>query len=168
MNDTPRISNAQLAEAQADALGGDGRQYITFFANGQEFASDIMLIREIHGWSDITPLPHVPDYVRGLINLRGMILPVIDLKAKLGLGLTEITPKHVIIVAHNEGRATGILVDAVSDIITLRPADIQPTPDLTENGNDACLEGMAVFEDRMVTVLRTNSLSADLLGAQTL
>ena len=134
------------------------RKFITFMANGQEFASDILMIREIRGWTDITPLPHVPDYIRGLINLRGNILPVIDLKARLGLGLTEATAKHVIIVAHNEARTTGILVDAVSDIITLSPADTQPTPDLAAGGNDVCIRGIAVVDGRLVTVLDTSGL----------
>jgi len=142
----------------AEIARTEERKYITFMANGQEFASDILMIREIRGWTDITPLPHVPDYVRGLINLRGSILPVIDLKARLGLGLTEATAKHVIIVAHNEARTTGILVDAVSDIITLSPADTQPTPDLTEGGNDACIHGIAVVDGRLVTVLNTTGL----------
>ena len=139
-----------------------GRQYITFIANGQEFATDIMMIREIRGWTDITPLPHVPDYVRGLINLRGSILPVVDLKARLGLGLTEATSKHVIIVAHTEARSTGILIEAVSDIITLRPSDIQPTPEMADASRDSCIEGMAVLDDRMVTVLSTSDIAASL------
>ena len=87
-----------------------------FWPTGQEFAADIMAIREIRGWTDTTALPHVPDYVRGVINLRGMVLPVIDLKARLGLGLTEATPKHVIIVVNADDRTIGLLVDAVSDI----------------------------------------------------
>jgi len=159
MNDVPQanepIGNAQIQKAQ---LGSNGRKYITFMANGQEFASDILMIREIRGWTDITPLPHVPDYVRGLINLRGNILPVIDLKARLGLGLTEATAKHVIIVAHNEARTTGILVDAVADIITLGPNDTQPTPDLAEGSNDSCVYGIAVVDGRLVTVLNTTGL----------
>jgi purine-binding chemotaxis protein CheW len=137
------------------------RKYITFLSNGQEFASDILMIREIRGWTDITPLPHVPDYVRGLINLRGSILPVIDLKARLGLGLTEATDKHVIIVAHNELRTTGILVDAVSDIIVLSPSDTQPTPDLADGGNDKCIKGIAVVDGRLITVLNTTGLIDD-------
>ncbi|MDR3528063.1 MAG: chemotaxis protein CheW [Rhizomicrobium sp.] len=142
----------------SDVARNEERKYITFMANGQEFASDILMIREIRGWTDITPLPHVPDYVRGLINLRGSILPVIDLKARLGLGLTEATDKHVIIVAHNEVRTTGILVDAVSDIIVLSPSDTQPTPDLADGGNDKCIHGIAVVDGRLVTVLNTTGL----------
>jgi Chemotaxis signal transduction protein len=135
------------------------RQYITFIANGQEFAANIMAIREIRGWTDTTPLPHVPDYVRGVINLRGIVLPVVDLKGKLGLGMTEATAKHVIIVVADGNRTTGILVDAVSDIITVSNADVQPPPDVM-NGHDGHIDGIAVIDGRMVTLLAISHMTA--------
>lgn len=140
----------------------DNRQYITFVANGQEFASSIMAIREIRGWSDTTPLPHGPDYVRGVINLRGLVLPVVDLKARLGLGVTEATPKHVIIVISSGTRQTGLLVDAVSDIIALGDADIQPPPDIMGNAAETFIDGIAVRDGRMVTLLGIAGLTATL------
>ena len=136
------------------------RQYITFIANGQEFAADIMAIREIRGWTDTTPLPHVPHYVRGVINLRGNVLPVVDLKARLDLGMTDATPKHVIIVVAEGHHTTGVLVEAVSDIITLSTADIQPPPDVMQNTDDQYIEGIAVLDGRMVTLLATSHLTA--------
>jgi Chemotaxis signal transduction protein len=142
--------------------GGQTRQYITFVANGQEYASDIMAIREIRGWTDTTPLPHVPHYVRGVINLRGNVLPVVDLRARLGQGMTEATAKHVIIVVRDGARTTGMLVDAVSDIITLASADIQPPPDVMDSDDDSGIEGIAILDGRMVTLLTTSSLSAGL------
>ena len=138
------------------------RQYITFLATGQEFAADIMTIREIRGWTDTTALPHVPDYVRGVINLRGMVMPVIDLKARLGLGLTEVTSKHVIIVINSGTRQTGILVDAVSDIITLGAEDVQPPPDIMRSGGNNFVDGIAVRDGRMVTLLGIEGLTATL------
>jgi len=135
------------------------RQYITFIANGQEFAANIMAIREIRGWTDTTALPHVPHYVRGVINLRGNVLPVVDLKARLGLGLTDATPKHVIIVIADGSRTTGILVEAVSDIITLSAGDVQPPPDVMQS-DDQYIEGIAVLDGRMVTLLAISHLSA--------
>jgi purine-binding chemotaxis protein CheW len=135
------------------------RQYITFIANGQEFAANIMAIREIRGWTDTTPLPHVPDYVRGVINLRGIVLPVVDLKGKLGLGMTEATAKHVIIVVADGNRTTGILVDAVSDIITVSNADVQPPPDVM-SGSDGHIDGIAVIDGRMVTLLAISHMTA--------
>jgi purine-binding chemotaxis protein CheW len=135
------------------------RQYITFIANGQEFAANIMAIREIRGWTDTTALPHVPDFVRGVINLRGNVLPVVDLKARLGLGMTDATPKHVIIVIAHGNKTTGILVDAVSDIITVSASDVQPPPDVMQS-DDQYIEGIAVLDGRMVTLLAVSHLTA--------
>ncbi len=138
----------------------DTRQYITFIANGQEFAANIMAIREIRGWTDTTALPHVPDYVRGVINLRGNVLPVVDLKARLGLGLTEATPKHVIIVIAHETHTSGLLVEAVSDIITLAASDVHPPPDVMQAGDDNYIDGIAILDGRMVTLLSVSLLTA--------
>jgi purine-binding chemotaxis protein CheW len=141
----------------------DTRQYITFLANGQEFASPIMAIREIRGWVDTTPLPNVPNYVRGVINLRGTVLPVIDLKARLGLGQTEVTPKNVIIVIDTDHRQTGLLVDAVSDIISVSSDDIQPPPEMMQNdASSRYVEGIAVRDGRMVTLLGIAELTQTL------
>ncbi len=141
----------------------DTRQYITFLANGQEFASPIMAIREIRGWVDTTPLPNVPNYVRGVINLRGTVLPVIDLKARLGLGQTEVTPKNVIIVIDTDHRQTGLLVDAVSDIISVSSDDIQPPPEMMQNdASSHYVEGIAVRDGRMVTLLGIAELTQTL------
>jgi len=140
--------------------GQDRRQYITFLATGQEFAADIMAIREIRGWTNTTALPHVPDYVRGVINLRGMVLPVIDLKARLGLGITEATAKHVIIVVNAGERTIGILVDAVSDILTVTSAEIQSVPDVMRESQNEYVEGIAVLDGRMVTLLGMTKLTS--------
>ena len=150
---------------KTDAAGEDRRQFITFRTAEQEFGADIMMIREIRGWTQTTPLPHSPDYVRGLINLRGMVLPVVDLKARLGQGTTEVTPKHVIIVVRCGERTMGLLVDAVSDIMTASTSDIQPTPELARDVKEELVEGIAVLDQRMVTILGMEKLTAALAGA---
>jgi purine-binding chemotaxis protein CheW len=142
----------------------DRRQYITFLATGQEFAADIMTIRKIRGWTDTTALPHVPDYVRGVINLRGMVLPVIDLKARLGLGLTDATAKHVIIVVNSGSRTIGLLVDAVSDILTVARQEIQSVPDVMRESQNEYVEGIAVLDGRMVTLLGMTKLTSSFGG----
>lgn len=150
---------------KADVAGEDRRQFITFRTAEQEFGADIMMIREIRGWTQTTPLPHSPDYVRGLINLRGMVLPVVDLKARLGQGTTEVTAKHVIIVVRCGERTMGLLVDAVSDIMTASTSDIQPTPELARDVKEELVEGIAVLDQRMVTILGMEKLTAALAGA---
>jgi purine-binding chemotaxis protein CheW len=140
------------------------RQFITFISGGQEFGANIMTIREIRGWTETTPLPHAPDFVRGVINLRGVVLPVVDLKARLGRGQTEANQKHVIIVVKSGERTIGLLVDAVSDILTVTASEIQPTPDLARDAHSSFVEGIAVLDQRMVTLLSMDKLTASLVG----
>jgi purine-binding chemotaxis protein CheW len=135
-------------------------QYIKFLATGQEFATDIMAVREIRGWTETTAVPHSADYIRGVVNLRGVVLPVIDLKARLGMGMTEVTPAHVIIVVQSGERSTGMLVDAVLDIMTLSENQIQPMPDVVRETSNDYVEGMAVLDGHMVTLLGIDKLTA--------
>lgn len=139
------------------------RQFITFRSGEQEFGADIMMIREIRGWTQTTALPHSPAYVCGVINLRGMVLPVVDLKARLGRGATEITPQHAIIVVRRGDQTMGLLVDAVSDILTVTGGDIQPTPELAREAESEFIAGIAVLDDRMVTILDLERLAASLV-----
>ncbi|MBS0471273.1 MAG: purine-binding chemotaxis protein CheW [Proteobacteria bacterium] len=140
------------------------RQFITFHSGDQEFGADIMAIREIRGWTKTTSLPHAPDFVRGVINLRGVVLPVVDLKARLGRGCTDPDPKHVVVVVKAGERTIGLLVDAVSDILTVTAGDIQPTPDLARDAQAEFVEGIAVLDNRMVTILSMDRLAASLVG----
>ncbi len=136
------------------------RQYIKFFATGQEFATDIMGVREIRGWTDTTPVPHAADYVRGVVNLRGVILPVIDLKARLGMGLSETSSSSVIIVVQSGERLTGVLVDAVLDILSVASDQIQPVPDMVRDEANGYVDGIAVLDGHMVTLLGIDKLTA--------
>jgi purine-binding chemotaxis protein CheW len=144
--------------------GETRQQFITFLSGTQEFGANIMAIREIRGWTEATPLPHAPDYVRGVINLRGVVLPVVDLKARLGRGITDANPKHVTIVVQTADRTIGLLVDAVSDILTVTAADIQATPELARDAQSAFIEGIAVLDKRMVTLLSMEKLTTSLAG----
>ncbi|MPT48938.1 MAG: chemotaxis protein CheW [Sphingobium sp.] len=137
------------------------RQLITFRLGEQSFGLDIMTIREIRAWSPATRLPHVPSYVAGVVNLRGTVLPVIDLAARLGWEAAVPTDRHVIIVVQTGGQLRGLIVDAVSDIVTIQEDAIQPPP---TTGHDAVvphLEGLVALEDRMVMVLDMPSLTSD-------
>ena len=108
-------------------------QFVTFRSGDQEFGADIMAIREIRGWTPTTPLPHTPNYVRGVINLRGIVLPIVDLKARLGYSATEPSAKNVIVAVKCGNRTIGLLVDAVSDILTAAAAEIQPAPEISRS-----------------------------------
>src|SRR3546814_4920728 len=123
-------------------------QLITFQIGEQFLGVDIMAIREIRAWSPTTLLPHVPDYVRGVINLRGNVLPVIDLAARLGWGLTEPTGRHVIIVVRIDEQLHGLIVDAVNDIVTVDDEAMQAPPSLSTDSASAFLQGLVAVEDR--------------------
>jgi len=143
---------------------GERRQFITFRAGEQEFGADIMAIREIRGFTPTTRLPQAPTYVLGVINLRGVVLPVIDLNARLGRDATQANPKHVIIVVKAGERNIGLLVDAVSDILTVTAGDVQPTPELARDGQAEFIDGIAVLDNRMVTILSMDRLAESLVG----
>lgn len=136
-------------------------QLITFQIGEQFLGVDIMAIREIRAWSPTTLLPHVPEYVRGVINLRGNVLPVIDLAARLGWGLTEPTGRHVIIVVRIADQLHGLIVDAVNDIVTVDDEAMQAPPSLSTDSASAFLKGLVAVEDRMVMVLSLDNLAAE-------
>ena len=137
------------------------REFITFEVGSQLFGLDIMSIREIRAWTPVTRLPSVPSYVAGVVNLRGTVLPVIDLAARLGWEVTQATPRHAIIVTQINGQARGLIVHSVSDIVTL-PADaLQPPPATSSDGIVPFIEGLAAIDETMVIILDLDKLNAD-------
>lgn len=129
------------------------RELISFRIGAQEFCVDIMAVREIRGWTPATPLPHAPAYVRGVINLRGAVLPIVDLAERLGLPPSEPTQRHVIIVAQVAKQVVGLLVDAVSDILTVGDELVQPPPDVAAERVRLFVRGLLAIEKRMVSLL---------------
>jgi purine-binding chemotaxis protein CheW len=147
-----------LAETYAGAATEDVRQYISFTIGEEEYGVDIMAIREIKGWSASTELPNTPDYLRGVINLRGAIIPIFDLRARFSGHLTEASARHVIMVVAVRNKVIGLLVDAVADIITVRTADIQPVPELEHKIDTGFLSGLVTVDGRMVALLDLHRL----------
>lgn len=129
------------------------REFVAFRVGDQEFCIDIMGVREIRGWTQATPLPHAPPYVRGVINLRGAVLPIVDLAMRFGLGLTEPTPRSVIIVVQVHQQVIGLLVDAVSDILTVSEAAMQPTPDIASDLAKTFVKGVYPVDGRMISIV---------------
>ncbi|MFO1237064.1 MAG: chemotaxis protein CheW [Alphaproteobacteria bacterium] len=126
-------------------------ELISFRIGEQEFCLDIMAVREIRGGAATTPLPHSPDFVLGVINLRGAVLPIIDLKARLGLGKGETTERSVVIVVRIGSRLVGLLVDAVSEILAADPSMIQPTPSIGCDTVTRFVRGILTMDGRMVS-----------------
>ena len=128
-------------------------ELLTFRLSDQEYSLDIMCVREIRGWTKTTPLPHAPSHMKGVINLRGTVLPVMDLAERLGLPQREHNDRNVIIVVKHGDAMTGLLVDAVSDIIALTEDDLQPPPDLAPNAQTGVIKALTLLDERMIRVL---------------
>lgn len=128
-------------------------ELLSFRLGEQEYSVEIVSVREIRGWTRATPLPHAPPYLRGVINLRGTVLPVVDLSMRLGMGPVKSDPRNVIIVVQLQGRLTGLVVDAVSDILALPRTDLQPPPDMGDDGSTAFVAALTIFDGRMIRVL---------------
>ncbi|MGH1459229.1 MAG: chemotaxis protein CheW [Paracoccaceae bacterium] len=128
-------------------------ELLTFKVADQEYSLDIMSVREIRGWTRTTPMPHAPDYMRGVINLRGTVLPVMDLARRLCLPVQETSDRNVIIVVNLGGTLTGLLVDAVSDIVAMTESDLQPPPEMSSEPHMSVVRALTLIDDRMIRVL---------------
>ncbi len=134
------------------------RELIAFRIGDQEFCVNIMSVREIRGWTPATPMPHAPSYVIGIINLRGAVLPIVDLSARLGMREAEPTARHVIIVAQVKSRTVGLLVEAVSDILTITDENIQPVPEVSSDLEKQYARGILAIDTRMICMIELGAL----------
>lgn len=149
---------------QQDQAGGifeevsTRQQFITFTVMGREYGIDIMSIREIKGWTETTSLPNSPSYMRGVINLRGTIVPIMDLRARFSMGATQASKNHVVMIVNVSDRLMGILVDSVSDILTVNSEEIRPVPEIDGSHHGDIISGLVSLEDRMVALLILDKL----------
>ena len=142
-----------MTDPMTPAAAGARRELIAFRIADQEFCVDIMQVREIRGWTPATPLPRTPSYMKGVINLRGAVLPIVDLGARLGLTTSEPSARHVIMVVNVGGRTLGLLVEAVSDIINVSDDMVQPTPDVACDQVKTFVKGLFAIDGRMVSLI---------------
>ena len=135
----------------ADQSGSNHTEYLSFRIDDSEYSVEIMSVREIRGWTRTTSLPHAPHFVRGVINLRGTVLPVVDLALRLGLEASEPEDRNVIIVVDVGSRVMGLRVDAVSDILSFSDDQLQPPPEMTSKSH--FVRALTILDDRMVRLL---------------
>ncbi|MBU1385491.1 MAG: chemotaxis protein CheW [Alphaproteobacteria bacterium] len=136
-----------------DADNPNLRELVTFRLGEERYAIDIQSVREIRGWSPATPLPNAQPFMQGVVNLRGLVLPVMDLARRLGGPASAPSARHAVIVIEYEGRLMGLLVDAVSGILGIEPGSLQPAPDLSGGGSESLLEGIITGADGMTSLL---------------
>jgi len=150
-----------LAQAGTDDLAAESGkmvQFVSFKVDDGEYGIDIMAVREIQGWVEVTKLPNTPEHVRGVLNLRGIIVPIFDLRCRFGNGLTEASALHVMIIVAVGHRIMGLLVDAVSDIITTNTDEIMQVPEVEARGDQKFITGLITVQDRMVALLEIEKL----------
>ena len=172
-----RLDRQSLRSREADRRGSPrdalskeedrvvAEQLITFQMADKLLGVDIMAIREIRAWTPTTAIPHAPSFVRGVVNLRGTVLPVIDLSERLGWGRIDPTGWHVIIVLQIGSQLNGLIVDSVNDIVRVEPAEMQPPPELSQAGAERFLEGLIAVEDRMAMVLDLRAMAVGSVAA---
>lgn len=161
---------ATAASDSSNAVGTPGgAQYLTFVCAGEEYGIDIMRVLEIKGWDKVTRVPYAPAYVLGVMNLRGMIVPVINLRARFNIEQREFDASTVVIVVRVQGakgeKTVGIVVDAVSEVYSFVSDAIKPTPDLGGSIDSDCVNGIATVDNKMVMLLDIDSLVSECVEA---
>jgi purine-binding chemotaxis protein CheW len=148
------------------------RQVLTFCLGSETYAVDILLVQEIRGWAPVTRLPQAPIHLLGVLNLRGSIVPVIDMRVRFGLEQAPFTPLTVIVVLSVQTasvrREFGLVVDSVSDVVDIDAAELKETPSLGNKASAELIKGLAAVADRMLILLNVDELiRRDLLQAET-
>jgi len=137
-------------------------QYLTFILSDEEYGVDILRVQEIRGWESVTTVPNAPDYIKGVINIRGTIVPIVDLRMRFGMEQLEYGPITVVIVlkviGENRERVMGIVVDTVSDTYDVPEDSIKPAPDFGEKIEVNFVKGLATINEKMLILLDIDQL----------
>ncbi len=155
-----RVRNTEAAVDSAGTRGQDQAQYLTFVLGGEMYAIGILNIKEIIEYGNLTVVPMMPDFLRGVINLRGRVVPVVDLSARFGRGVAEVTPRTCIVLLEIETAGEdqgigeiGVMVDSVSEVLEIPREQIEPTPAFGARIRTDFIEGMGKVADRFVVIL---------------
>ncbi len=152
---------------EEEQIGGQSfdpsEQYLTFFVDDEEYGVSILSVQEIRGWENATMIPNSPTFIKGVINLRGTVVPIIDLRDRFGMSAIEYGPTTVVIVLKvltrdRHHKVMGIVVDAVSEVHNFSSAEIQPSPEMSDNANTAYIQGLGSVGEKMVILLDINRL----------
>jgi purine-binding chemotaxis protein CheW len=150
------------------ASAADNGQFLTFTLQNEEYGIEILKVQEIKGFSKITPIPNAPSFVRGVMNLRGTVVPIIDLRARFSMTEKEYDQFTCIIVVNVGTRVVGLVVDTVSDVLNIPNDAIADPPELASVGDSSCITGMGKLGERIVMLLDTGRLvGVEELSAET-
>ncbi|AWL12105.1 Chemotaxis protein CheW [Saliniradius amylolyticus] len=153
----------QLAELAAN--GGQQKEFLTFVLGEEHYGLDIMAVKEIRGYEPVTSIAKAPPFIKGVLNLRGEVVPIVDLRLKFDLGEATYTEFTIVIMVTVADRIVGIVVDAVSDVVKLEDEDIRPAPEFGVAFDSRYLDGLAPLDDKMVILVDIEALiTSDELG----
>src|SRR5215470_9300203 len=156
---TIQAANASAPANPSEAAGtAHLSQFVSFAIGDDQYGVDIMAVREIKGWTQITALPRQPDYMRGVLNLRGIMVPIIDLRCRFAQGMTEATALHIVIVVQIGARHVGLLADRVLDIVPVDASQIQPVPRIAQGSRAEFLSGLVTIESGMIALIDLSRL----------
>lgn len=137
----------------ADGTAIQRHEVLAFKLGKEEYGIDILAVQEIRSYEATTHIANVPDYVKGIINLRGVIVPIVDMRLKFRVGEATYDASTVVVIVNIDGRIAGIVVDAVSDVVMLAPEEVKPAPDMGNTLHAEYLTGLATLEQRMLILI---------------
>ncbi len=147
------MSDAVMENTDPHLSGTIAKEYLTFTLGAESYGIDILKVQEIRGYDAITTIANTPEFIKGVINLRGTIVPIVDLRIKFSLGNVEYNQFTVVIILNLSGRVVGIVVDGVSDVITLDPSQINPIPNLVASIDTKYIVGLGTVGDHMLILV---------------
>ena len=140
------------------AYEAENREFLVFSLGTEEYAIDILKVQEIRGYENVTRIANTPEFIKGVTNLRGIIVPIVDLRIKFDLEKVEYDDQTVVIVVNLSERVVGVVVDSVSDVMTLTPEQIKPAPEFGVTLSSEFLSGLGSLEDRMLVLVDIEKL----------
>ena len=140
------------------AVRDSTREVLIFVLGSEEYGVDILKVQEIRGYEKVTPIPKAPAYLKGIVNLRGAIVPLVDMRVRFGLAEPRYDSTTVVVILRVAGRIIGLVVDAVSDVVHLAPQDVKEAPGLGSVVDSSFLAGLATRDERMILLLDIEKL----------
>lgn len=137
---------------------GHSQEFLTFVLADESYGIDILKVQEIRGYDAVTKIANTPEFIKGVVNLRGLIVPIVDLRIKFGLGNVVYDDFTVVIILNLNGRVVGIVVDGVSDVMNLNGSQIRTVPDIVSSIDTKYITGLATVEDKMFILVDIEQL----------
>ncbi|MFA5172746.1 MAG: chemotaxis protein CheW [Sulfuriferula sp.] len=150
----------QVTTLEVDKKAVVTQEFLAFTLGAEEYGIDILKVQELRGYEPPTRIANVPGFIKGVINLRGLIIPIVDMRIKFGLGDASYEDTTVVVILNFHGRIVGMVVDSVSDVTTLAPDQIRPAPAMTSALDEAYLIGLGALDERMLILIDIEKLMA--------